>query len=100
MYLGQIVEITDKRELYENPCHPYTKALLSAIPIPDARVKVKRQILKGDVPSPYNPPSGCRFHTRCPMATDRCKEEAPTLCDVGGNHMVACHFCEATGQAK
>lgn len=100
MYLGQIVEITDKSELYQNPCHPYTKALLSAIPIPDARIKVKRQILKGDVPSPYNPPSGCRFHTRCPMATERCKEESPVLRDVGGSHMVACHFCEEASQAQ
>lgn len=92
MYLGQIVEITDKTTLYDNPCHPYTKALLSAIPIPDARVKVKRQILTGDIPSPYNPPSGCRFHTRCPMATEKCKQEMPVLGEIGGSHMVACHL--------
>ena len=92
MYLGKIVELTDKAELYENPCHPYTKALLSAIPIPDATVKVHRQILTGDVPSPYNPPSGCRFHTRCPNCTERCKQEAPELHDIGNGHLVACHL--------
>lgn len=92
MYLGKIVEITDKKELYDNPCHPYTKALLSAIPIPDATVKVQRQILTGDVPSPYNPPSGCRFHTRCPYATEQCKTETPALHDIGNNHVVACHL--------
>lgn len=92
MYLGQIVELTGKKELYENPCHPYTQALLSAIPIPDARVKVQRQILKGDIPSPYNPPSGCRFHTRCPRATEKCKTQPPAFQDIGGGHMVACHL--------
>ena len=100
MYLGQIVEITDKQELYENPCHPYTKALLSAIPIPDARVKIRRQILSGDVPSPYNPPSGCRFHTRCPMATERCRSQAPELYDIGGTHMVSCHLFDGGGKQE
>ncbi len=100
MYLGQIVEITDKQELYENPCHPYTKALLSAIPIPDARVKIRRQILSGDVPSPYNPPSGCRFHTRCPMASERCRRQAPELYDFGGTHMVSCHLFDGGGKQE
>ena len=100
MYLGQIVEITDKQELYENPCHPYTKALLSTIPIPDARVKIRRQILSGDVPSPYNPPSGCRFHTRCPMATERCRSQAPELYDIGGTHMVSCHLFDGGGKQE
>ncbi len=94
MYLGKIVELADKNELYDNPLHPYTKALLSAIPIPDATVKVKRQILSGDVPSPYDPPSGCHFHTRCPYATERCSTECPKLKDMGDGHFVACHLCE------
>ncbi len=100
MYLGKIVEIADKMELYQNPLHPYTKALLSAIPIPDAMVKVKRQILKGDVPSPYNPPSGCRFHTRCPMATERCSRVTPELHPEGENHQVACLLYEGEQERK
>lgn len=92
MYLGQIVEIAEKNELYNNPQHPYTKALLSAIPIPDVDNKMKREILTGDVPSPLNPPSGCYFHTRCKYATERCKTECPALHDVGNGHMVACHL--------
>ena len=91
MYLGRIVEIAEKNELYNNPQHPYTKALLSAIPIPDVDNKMKREILTGDVPSPLNPPSGCYFHTRCKYATERCKTECPVLHDVGNGHMVACH---------
>ena len=91
MYLGRIVEIAEKNELYNNPQHPYTKALLSAIPIPDVDNKMKREILTGDVPSPLNPPSGCYFHTRCKYATERCKTECPALHDVGNGHMVACH---------
>ena len=82
MYLGRIVEIAEKNELYNNPQHPYTKALLSAIPIPDVDNKMKREILTGDVPSPLNPPSGCYFHTRCKYATERCKTECPALHDV------------------
>ena len=89
MYLGRIAE---KNELYNNPQHPYTKALLSAIPIPDVDNKMKREILTGDVPSPLNPPSGCYFHTRCKYATERCKTECPALHDVGNGHMVACHL--------
>ena len=92
MYLGRIVEIAEKIELYNNPQHPYTKALLSAIPIPDVDNKMKREILTGDVPSPLNPPSGCYFHTRCKYATERCKTECPALHDVGNGHMVACHL--------
>lgn len=92
MYLGRIVEIAEKNELYSNPQHPYTKALLSAIPIPDVDNKMKREILTGDVPSPLNPPSGCYFHTRCKYATERCKTECPALHDVGNGHMVACHL--------
>ena len=92
MYLGRIVEIAEKNELYNNPQHPYTTALLSAIPIPDVDNKMKREILTGDVPSPLNPPSGCYFHTRCKYATERCKTECPALHDVGNGHMVACHL--------
>ena len=88
----RIVEIAEKNELYNNPQHPYTKALLSAIPIPDVDNKMKREILTGDVPSPLNPPSGCYFHTRCKYATERCKTECPALHDVGNGHMVACHL--------
>ena len=92
MYLGRIVEIAEKNELYNNPQHPYTKALLSAIPIPDVDNKMKREILTGDVPSPLNPPSGCYFPARCKYATERCKPECPVLHDVGNGHMVACHL--------
>lgn len=92
MYLGSVVEIADKQDLYGAPLHPYTRALLSAIPIPDANRKRNRIILEGDVPSAYNPPSGCKFHTRCPYVTDRCREEVPALRDMGDGHGVACHF--------
>jgi oligopeptide/dipeptide ABC transporter ATP-binding protein len=94
MYLGKLVELADADDLYEDPKHPYTKALLSAIPIPDPTVRRERIVLKGDLPSPANPPSGCRFHTRCPMAQEICKVEEPPLRDVGGGHMSACHFAE------
>jgi len=92
MYLGHIVEIADRTELYENPLHPYTKALLSAIPIPDPAVEAGREymVLKGEVPSPMNPPQGCVFHTRCPIAIDECKLEMPELREVGKDHWVAC----------
>lgn len=94
MYLGKIVELADRVELYENPLHPYTQALLSAIPIPDPEVEERREriILEGDVPSPVNPPRGCRFHTRCPVVMDVCREEPePAFKDAGGGHYVACH---------
>jgi peptide/nickel transport system ATP-binding protein len=92
MYLGRIIEITGWQELYKNPLHPYTKALLSAVPIPDPFVEEKRKriILEGDVPSALNPPDGCNFHPRCPVAKPDCKEAVPALRDVGGGHQVAC----------
>ncbi|WP_330949059.1 ABC transporter ATP-binding protein [Virgibacillus sp. MG-45] len=95
MYLGKIVEIAEKQDLFDNPQHPYTKALLSAIPIPDLDVKREKIQIKGDVPSPIDPPSGCRFHTRCPFADDHCKNVEPELRKVGEtNHMVSCHYAE------
>jgi oligopeptide transport system ATP-binding protein len=94
MYLGKIVELTDRHELYENPQHPYTQALLSAVPIPDpvADAKRKRIILEGDVPSPVNPPEGCNFNTRCPKAIEICFEQDPEFIEIGGGHRCACHL--------
>jgi len=94
MYLGKLVELTDADSLYDKPLHPYTKALLSAIPIPEVGVKRERIILEGDVPSPINPPNGCRFHTRCPYCMSRCKEIEPDFKDTGNNHYVACHLVD------
>lgn len=92
MYLGSVVEVGGKQELYSSPKHPYTQALLSAIPIPDANRKRNRIILEGDVPSAYNPPSGCKFHTRCPYAKEQCRTEVPVLRAAGEDgHLVACH---------
>lgn len=90
MYLGKIAEISEAEDLYKNPMHPYTKALLSAIPVPDPKAKEQRIILTGDVPSPINPPSGCYFHPRCPKATDECKERTPTLDFKKTDHAVSC----------
>jgi peptide/nickel transport system ATP-binding protein len=93
MYLGKLVEVADRRTLFSNPHHPYTRALLSAVPVPDPRAKRERIVLSGDVPSPINPPSGCRFHTRCPFAFDRCRIEEPLLRPIGDlAHQSACHL--------
>ncbi len=92
MYLGQLVEVADKETLFANAQHPYTEALLSAVPLPDPTRKRKRIILPGDVPSPINPPAGCRFHTRCPYAEARCKVEIPAVRELGPGHSVACHL--------
>ncbi|MEL6298448.1 MAG: dipeptide ABC transporter ATP-binding protein [Pseudomonadota bacterium] len=96
MYLGRIVELASRDALFENPLHPYTRALMSAAPMPDPRAKKERIILTGDVPSPANPPSGCHFHTRCPFAIDRCRSEAPQLRTMPGGHQVSCHLVESS----
>ena len=92
MYLGKIVEITDRKSLYDDPLHPYTKALLSAVPIPDPEIEAGREhiVLGGEVPSPLNPPSGCVFHPRCPIAIDECRADVPTLREVKPGHRAAC----------
>jgi oligopeptide/dipeptide ABC transporter ATP-binding protein len=92
MYLGRIVEVASDQDLYEKPLHPYTQALLSAVPVPDPDIRKKRIILEGDVPSPLRPPSGCAFHTRCPAKKEVCTRERPELTDVGNDHLVACHL--------
>jgi oligopeptide/dipeptide ABC transporter ATP-binding protein len=92
MYLGKIVEVAEREELFDNAQHPYTQALMSAIPVADPRAKRERILLEGDVPSPLNPPPGCRFHTRCPEAIDRCSAEEPAMIDLGEKHFCACHL--------
>jgi peptide/nickel transport system ATP-binding protein/oligopeptide transport system ATP-binding protein len=95
MYLGRLVELSRSEELYRQPLHPYTRALLSAVPSPDPDAVRERIILQGDVPSPSNPPTGCTFHTRCPHVTDECRQVRPDFRDVGGGHFVACHLYNA-----
>ena len=94
MYLGNLVEYGETDDIFAHPLHPYTKALFSAIPIPDPTVKRERIVLQGSIPSPANPPAGCKFHTRCPYATERCKTEAPKQCEVEPGHYVVCHQYE------
>ncbi|MEX2198139.1 MAG: dipeptide ABC transporter ATP-binding protein [Burkholderiales bacterium] len=94
MYLGRVAELADRQALYEDPLHPYTRALLSAVPIPDPKIEAKRErtVLRGEVPSPLNPPSGCVFHPRCPIAVDRCSAELPPLREIRPGHWAACHL--------
>jgi oligopeptide/dipeptide ABC transporter ATP-binding protein len=94
MYLGSMVELANKKDMYKNPLHPYTQALLSAAPVPDPTAERKRIILTGDIPSPANPPSGCKFHTRCPYAMPICKTDIPEFKDRGNKHFVACHLLD------
>ena len=98
MYLGRIVEIAGKTELFKNPRHPYTQALLASVPVADPRQKRLKPLVDGDVPSPVNPPPGCAFHTRCRYVMDRCKVERPVLADAGPSHQVACWLNDGTGR--
>jgi oligopeptide/dipeptide ABC transporter ATP-binding protein len=97
MYLGRIVEFAEKRTIFTSPKHPYTEALLSAVPVPDPKLKRNKIVLQGDVPSPINPPSGCHFHTRCPYAQEQCKVEVPQLREITPGQFSACHFAKASG---
>jgi oligopeptide/dipeptide ABC transporter ATP-binding protein len=94
MYLGEIVELADKDDIFAAPLHPYTEALIAAAPVPDPRARRERRVIEGDVPSPIDPPPGCRFNTRCPFAFARCRSEAPPLREAAPNHHVACHLRE------
>jgi oligopeptide/dipeptide ABC transporter ATP-binding protein len=100
MYLGKVVEIADKRAIFTRPQHPYTEALLEAVPVPDPTARKKRRVLAGDVPSPINPPPGCRFHTRCPYVEARCKVEEPVLKEVAPGQLVACHLRQPVATLK
>lgn len=100
MYLGRIVEMTPAEELYRHPRHPYSEALLNAVPIPDPHARRQKRPLTGEIPSPLHPPSGCHFHPRCPYARERCRHEAPALNDRGGGHLAACHFSEEVGRYR
>lgn len=93
MYLGSMVEIGSKHEIFDNPLHPYTQSLLSAAPIPDPHAQINRIVLTGDVPSPVNCPAGCKFHTRCSKCMEICKQKRPALTDMGNGHKVACFLC-------
>jgi oligopeptide transport system ATP-binding protein len=99
MYLGRIVEIAEKTDLFANPRHPYTQALLSSVPVADPKKKSLKPMIDGDVPSPINPPSGCAFHTRCRYVMDRCRKEAPALAVTGAQHRVACWLNDGTGRS-
>jgi oligopeptide transport system ATP-binding protein len=98
MYLGRLVELSESEALYNEPLHPYTQALLSAVPIPDPQFEREQIILKGDIPSPSNPPTGCAFHTRCPLAMERCKQDVPILQEIKTGHSVACHLYSGAQQ--
>ncbi len=97
MYLGRIVELAEKRALFDRPLHPYSRALLAAAPVPDPRAKRDKLVIEGDVPSPQRPPPGCHFHTRCPFAVDRCRTDVPALRSVAGGRLVSCHLVDDTG---
>jgi oligopeptide/dipeptide ABC transporter ATP-binding protein len=102
MYLGHIVELTDRKTLFANPLHPYTQSLASAVPIPNPKLERQRRqfMLGGEPPSPANPPPGCVFHPRCPLTLERCRVEAPALREVEGRHLVACHRADQAGGSK
>ena len=94
MYMGRIVEMATDEALYQNPLHPYSQALMAAVPIPDPEISKAKILLEGDVPSLLNPPTGCTFHTRCPLRKEICTKQEPALIDIGENHWVACHLCQ------
>ncbi len=100
MYLGRIIELADVESLYQHPRHPYTEALLNAVPVPDPNRQRRQQILTGEIPSPIEPPSGCHFHPRCPYAQDLCKTEYPVFTEKSGGHQAACHFSEQVGKFR